>query len=153
VVGEGIRRIYSNDGAGLRFRFLPWDVGHRHLDEAAAATFGIDFLETLLFLSLLDNTERSDEETQNDCHKSVNGRKRVFQRVVREDRYGRDTEIRRKVTDGEALRERGVLAEVAPELSVGHGKVAATVELVLDEDPVRCRQRGPLLLELTALPQ
>jgi hypothetical protein len=61
-----------------------------NLDEAAATTFGVDFLEALLFLSLnhrcvsdgttrsrsdgylLDNTERRYEETQNDCHEAIN---------------------------------------------------------------------------------
>jgi len=128
------------------------EPGERHLDEAAATTFGIDFLETLLFLSLLDNADRSDEETQNDCHKSVNGRKRIFQRIVRERRYGRDAEIRRN-GGVEALRKRCVLAEASPLLKVGRAKVAAAVELVLEGDPVRGGQRGPLLLELAALPQ
>jgi len=145
--------VYSNGNAtGFHNRFDFGSRQQRDLDKAAATTLGIDFLKALLFLSLFDNTERSDEETQNDCHVSVNGRKSVFQRIVCEQRYGCNTEVGRNV-DGKALRECGVLAEVAPDLSVGHGEVAAAMVLVLNSDPVRRRQRSPLLLELVTLPQ
>jgi len=123
-----------------------------NLDEAAATTFGVDFLEALLFLSLLDNTERRYEETQNDCHKAINGRKRVLKGVVREGRNARNTKVRR-YCGVEALCKSRVLAKAAANLGVGRGEVAAAAELILEGDPVSGRQRGPILLELVALAQ
>lgn len=54
----------------------------------------------------------------------------VFQRIVSEGCYGRNTEIRRNVgVEVETLGESGVLAERAADLRVVRGKVAAAVVL------------------------
>lgn len=123
-----------------------------NLDEAAATTLGVDFLEALLFLSLLDNTDRRYEETQNDGHETINGRKRVLKGVVREGRNARNTKVRCDC-GVEALRKSRVLAKAAANRGVGRGKVAAAAELILESGLVSEGQRGPFLLELVALAQ
>jgi len=120
------------------------------LDEASATTFGIDLLESLLFLPLLDNTERRDEETQNDGHETINGRESVFKSVVREGSDRSHAETGRDVGQAGDKGWRG--AEPA-RLSVRRVEVSTALELVLQGDSVIGRQRRPLDVEFVALPQ
>jgi len=123
------------------------------LDEASATTFGIDPLETLLFLSLLDNTDRSNEKTQDDSHEAIHGRERILKRVVREGSDGGDAEICSDV-DVKAVGEILGGAKCSANLnSIGRVEISTAVELVLKGNSIIGAQRRPLCVEFVALPQ
>jgi len=128
------------------------EVPTEDLDEASSTTLGIDFLEALLFFPLLDNTERSDEETQDNGHETVNGRESVFKRVVREDSDGSNTETGRDVNGGQAVDD--ILGTKPANLgAIRPVEVSTAAELILEGDSVGGGQRQPLLVKFIPLPQ
>jgi len=132
------------ESSGCEFR------SKRGLDEAAATTFGVDLLETFLFLSLLDNAERSDEETQNDGHKPINGRESVLKGIVRECGDGSDTEIGRDVGIEVVGKVRGH-AEPAKDWIICRVEIPTALELILEGESVIGAQRRPFEMEFVAL--
>jgi len=63
------------------------------LHEALTTSFGVDFLETLHFLSPRHNTQSSEEEPDDDGHETINSAENVVQRRVCElgDRSNAET--------------------------------------------------------------
>jgi len=62
-----------------------------HLDEATAATLGVDLLEALIFFSLLDDAQSNKEQGNCHRHETISHRESVIQRIVGEIRDGRNT--------------------------------------------------------------
>jgi len=106
------------------------------LNEAFSSTLRVYLLETFGFCSLINHTERCQEERYDNGHEAVNSRKCIIQRVICKRCYGRDTEAARRNIVGD--RDEGFVSAKSPSYFSGVTciKIPTALELILEHDAV-----------------
>lgn len=107
------------------------------LDEASSTTLGVDLPEPFCLDSLMNDTQRRQEQCDHDSHISINRRKDVVERKVGERVDVADACEHFGSGEVEPVGDRWVGAEAGGGFhrSVVEGKVSAAGELVLNVDP------------------
>lgn len=122
------------------------------LHEALPSPLRIDLLEPFVLVSLLDHTQSSKEETEYDCHITIDGCEDIVEGHIREVGDGLNAEVGGDVwVEIEIVNKVLAGAEVAYFRKVGGVKVAAAFEHVLEAFArLRC-SCDPQCMEIVSL--
>jgi len=122
-----------------------------NLHESSSTPFSVNFLESLIFVSLLDHAKGGKQKTEHDGHKAVDRGKHIVEGDVRKAGKGSNTEAAGGI-GVEAVDEVLRYAEVATNLwNISPVEVATTFEMVLDGDSHRRRRLRPGQVEIGSL--
>lgn len=111
------------------------DRGRWPLYEASATAFSINFLESLVFVPLLDNAEGGKKQTEDNRHHTINGSEDVVKSVVRKCSERSNATLRSILQRGGEFNGR---AEATDGNAGVVGKcVTTTLEMILDSDASR----------------
>jgi len=124
-------------------RFVEENGGNRRraLNEAAAATLLVNAPEAFLFLPLVDDAHRCEEQQNDDRHVAINRAENIVEGHISERGDGCDAEVAGCIVG--LLDKRRVRAELTTNYGkVGRIEVTTALELVLDLDPRLIRQVG-----------
>jgi len=126
-------------------------IQRKRSNETLASTLCIDLFETLGFRSLVDDTERREEETYYNCHEAVDSRECVVQRVVcKRCDWCYTKASGRGVVVGD--RNKGLVGAEGPSdfSRITCIKIPTALELILEDDAVCYTQLEKRCMEIVS---